>query len=211
MMRSSVPLLATLVAALLPPAALSERPCDIYGAAGTPCAAAHSVVRSLFTTYDGRLYQLKRSADNATLDIRPSAPGGVADGEAHAKFCDGGSSSSSSSNNNSSNRLAAPAAATTSYPTLAECVIHTIYDQTGNGNHLLPATPAINNPAYDLPVNATRHPITINGSKAYGAYFETGMGYRALNTSKVATGNDPETIFMVTSGTHLNQMCCFGE
>ena len=65
----------------------------------------------------------------------------------------------------------------------------------------LPATPAINDPAFDLPVNATRHPITVGGGhRAYGAFFETGMGYRAQNTTKVALGNAPETIYMVTSG-----------
>lgn len=55
------------------------------------------------------------------------------------------------------------------YPARAECVINVIYDQSGNGNHMVPATPAINNPAYDNPVNATRHPIRIGGVKAYGA------------------------------------------
>jgi len=29
------------------------------------------------------------------------------------------------------------------------------------------------------------------------------------NTSKVARGNEPETIYMVTSGTHMNGGCCF--
>ena len=61
-------------------------------------------------------------------------------------------------------------------------MINVIYDQTGHGNHLLPATPAINDPAYDNPVNATRHPITVGGRKAYGAYFETGMGYNLGST-----------------------------
>ena len=84
-----------------------------------------------------------------------------------------------------------------------------IYDQTKHGNDLLPATPAINNPAYDNPVNASRHPVTVFGHTVYGAYFETGMGYRAQNTTAIARGNDPETIYMVTSGTHANAMCCF--
>lgn len=97
----------------------------------------------------------------------------------------------------------------TGYPPRADCVVWQIYDQSGNGNHMLPATPAINNPAHDNPVNATKHPITMGGHKVYGAYFETGMGYRAQNTSKVATGNDPETIYMVTSGIHVNGGCCF--
>jgi len=101
-----------------------------------------------------------------------------------------------------------PASSTPSYPPRAECVILKIYDQTGNGNHMLPATPAINNPAYDNPVNATRHPISVGGHAAFGAYFESGMGYRAQNTSRVARGNDPETLYMVTSGTHYNDGEC---
>ena len=34
------------------------RPCDIYAAAGTPCVAAHSVTRALYSGYRGPLYQL---------------------------------------------------------------------------------------------------------------------------------------------------------
>ena len=87
------------------------------------------------------------------------------------------------------------------YPPRAACVIEKIYDQTGNGNHLLPATPAINNPQFDNPVNATRHPLMVGGHKVYGAFFETGMGYRAQNTTGLALGNAPETLYMVTAGT----------
>lgn len=45
-------------------------PCDIYDAAGTPCVAAHSMVRALYTKYNGPLYQVMRPKDNATLDIK---------------------------------------------------------------------------------------------------------------------------------------------
>ena len=34
-------------------------PCDIYGAAGTPCIAAHSLVRALYGSYTGPLYQVR--------------------------------------------------------------------------------------------------------------------------------------------------------
>ena len=90
-------------------------------------------------------------------------------------------------------------------------MVSIIYDQSGNSNHLLPATPAVSNPDhYDMPVNATRHPITMGGGqKVYGAWFDQGNGYRAQNTTKVAVGNEPETIYMVTSGTHMNGGCCF--
>ena len=38
-------------------------PCDIYGAAGTPCVAAHSTTRALYASYNGPLYQVKRPSD----------------------------------------------------------------------------------------------------------------------------------------------------
>jgi hypothetical protein len=95
------------------------------------------------------------------------------------------------------------------YPRRADCVVAAIYDQTGNGNHLLPATPAINNPDFDNPVNATRHRIVVSGHAVFGAFFETGMGYRAQNTTGVARGNEQETIVLVTSGQHVNAGCCF--
>ena len=96
-------------------------PCDIYAAGGTPCAAAHSVVRALFSGYSGRLYQLKRFNDNSTLDIKAVGPHGLADTASHDAFCAG-----------------APVAAheAEAYPERAACVVWQIYDQTPNGNHL---------------------------------------------------------------------------
>jgi hypothetical protein len=159
-------------------AARAGRPCDIYGAAGTPCAAAHSVVRALFAAYGGRLYQLQRAGDNKTVDVKPLAPGGVANAAAHDRFCD-------------EPHPEPPPPPTPypppfgpwgpGYPARADCVVSQIYDQTGHGNHLLVSTPAINNPAYNNPVNATRHPIKVGGHKAYGAYFETGA--RSMHTA----------------------------
>ena len=42
---------------------VSSGPCDIFAAHGTPCVAAHSVVRSLYVGYDGPLYQIVRTTD----------------------------------------------------------------------------------------------------------------------------------------------------
>lgn len=74
----------------------------------------------------------------------------------------------------------------------------------------------------DLEVNATRDPLTLGGAKVYSAYFErvsaypggphpkeVGVGYRITNTTGVAKGDEPETLYMVTSGTHFNDACCF--
>src|SRR4051794_5377050 len=61
----------------------------------------------------------------------------------------------------------------------------------------------------DKPVNATRIKVMAGGHGVYGAYFETGMGYRIDKTNGIATGNDPETLYMVTAGKHVNSGCCF--
>ena len=338
------------MALLLPLAGAA--PCDILAAASpaTPCVAAHSTVRALYARYSGPLYQLRRTADNATADIHALAPGGYANASAHDAFCGGGAGpppppppppafpplgatvtlsptalpalsfrhcysagyvtpTADATNGDhqfvmvealsgalyavsfqpkafpgqyltltgsggEAGRLgiapspppalaswvvaAAPGggytlttlapglegqgmavganltgqcAASYAPPAagvylaaqpsawriaagpgpapLAACVVATLYDQSGRGNHLLPAGPGINNPAFDKPVNASRHPIVAGGHRVYGAYFEGGMGYRAYNTSGVARGNDPETMYMVTSGTHVNNGCCF--
>src|SRR6188472_2521571 len=49
--------MATLVGAAPP---RPQGPCDIYGAAGTPCVTAHSTTRALYAAYNGPLYQIKR-------------------------------------------------------------------------------------------------------------------------------------------------------
>ena len=35
------------------------------------------------------------------------------------------------------------------------------------------------------------------------------MGYRRENTSGVATGDEPESMYMVAGGKHFNDQCCF--
>jgi hypothetical protein len=52
-----------------PPLPRPKGPCDIYGAAGTPCVAAHSTRRALYASYNGPLYQVKRTSDSKTLDV----------------------------------------------------------------------------------------------------------------------------------------------
>ena len=38
---------------------------------------------------------------------------------------------------------------------------------------------------------------------------EVGVGYRNDNTTAVAKGDDPETMYMVIDGRHFNDACCF--
>jgi len=158
----------------------AEGPCDIYGRANTPCVAAHSMVRALYGIYNGPLYQVRRESDNATLDISVLAAGGFANSAAQDSFCG-----------------------------LKSCVVQRIYDQSPMQNHLDPAPAGGAGRQPDKPVNAARHKVTIRGHTVYGAYFEGGMGYRIDRTKGIATGNDPETMYMVTSGTHVNGGCCF--
>src|SRR5678816_2680100 len=56
----------------------SAAPCDIYASGGTPCVAAHSTTRALFDAYNGPLYQVRRSRDNAVQDIGLLRAGGTA-------------------------------------------------------------------------------------------------------------------------------------
>lgn len=159
---------------------LALAPCDIYGLAGTPCVAAHSMVRALFMSYEGPLYQVKRATDNATWDVGVITAGGFADTAVQDAFCDN-----------------------------TTCVVQRLYDQSAFENHLDIAPPGGEVPRPDLPVNASQLPLTVNGHAVYGAYFQRGMGYRIDNTTAVATGNQPETIYMVTSGQNFNNGCCF--
>ena len=87
------------------------------------------------------------------------------------------------------------------------CHIFRLYDQSPMANHLDLGPPGGEWPHEDLPVNATADAVSIGGNKAYGAYFETKMGYRNDATRGVATGNEEETLYMVTSGTHVNGGC----
>ena len=183
-MRSTTLVHLTLAAAAAAAAAAAPQgPCDIFAAAGTPCVAAYALTRALLGAYGGALYQLRRAADNATLDVRALAPGGAADAAAHAAFCAGASG--------------------------AACVVQRLYDQSGRSNHLdvAPAGGHVHTP--DSPVNASDLPARLGGSAVFGARFGPGNGYRILNTSGVARGDDPETIYAVLSGQIYNSRCCF--
>ena len=160
--------------------AASQGPCDIYAAGGTPCVAAHSTTRALYGAYNGPLYQVRRSSDNATLNIGVLSAGGYANAAAQDSFCAGTS-----------------------------CVITIIYDQSGEGNNLTPAPAGGYVHTPDSPANATAAPITIGGHKAYGVYTTPGIGYRDDSTHGIATGDNPESEYDIVDGTHYNNGCCF--
>ncbi len=156
-------------------------PCDIYGAANTPCVAAHSVVRALYSAYNGKLYQVRRT-DNTTQDILTLAPGGIADTGPEDTFCSGSS-----------------------------CVLTVVYDQSGKGNDLwyqgstqVPASTS------SKPSNATKDSVTVGGHKVYSLFIAPGNCYwHDGSKSGMATGAEPEGLYMVTSSRNANGGCCF--
>src|SRR6185295_17625456 len=99
-----------------------DGPCDVYAAAGMPCAAAYSMVRALTKNYTGPMYQIRTgsSASNTgsggTLKDIPMTADGYADTAMQDTLCSG---------------------------TL--CTVALLYDQTGNGNHLPVAKAGLTN------------------------------------------------------------------
>jgi len=137
-------------------------------------------VRSLYGAYSGNLYQVRRASDNTTKDIGVLSAGGFANSAAQDSFCSG-----------------------------TTCTISIIYDQSAKGNHLTraPAGGAKNTP--DNEANATALKLSVGGHSVYAVFVSTGIGYRNNRTSGVATGDQPEGEYMVTSGKHFNGGCCF--
>jgi hypothetical protein len=192
MIGAALPLGAQAAAGPDAPAHRPLGPCDIYAAAGDPCAAAHSTTRALYASYSGPLYQVLRQSDGKTLDIGIAQPvaspspdkGGYADAAAQDAFCAN-----------------------------THCWISRIYDQSPRHNDLTqaprggfsgPAMGGFNN----LPL-ADMAPITIMGHKAYGVFIEPGMGLRQDDAKGTAVDDQAEGQYWVINGLHFNSGCCF--
>ena len=162
---------------------VTPRPCDLYASA-TPCVAAFSTTRALYSTYTGPLYQVTRQSDKTYTDIG-LLPDGYAKVAAQDTFC-----------------------ANTS------CTITKVYDQSPNHNDLAPAPPggAARGPGpngYDVPAVANALPATVGGHKVYGIAVSAGTGYRNDAPAGTAVHGQPEGVYMVTSTLDLNDKCCF--
>ncbi|MCK2220411.1 lectin [Actinomadura sp. ATCC 31491] len=157
-------------------------PCDIYASGGTACVAAHSTVRALYRSYNGNLYQVRRSSDNTTRNIGVLSAGGFANAASQDSFCAG-----------------------------TTCVITVVYDQSGRGNDLwYQGSSVVPGSSQSRPATATSESLTAGGTKAYSLYINPGNSYwRDGHLTGVPTGSAPEGMYMVTSGTHVNGGCCF--
>jgi hypothetical protein len=144
--------------------------------------AAHSTVRALYGSYGGNLYQVRRASDNTTRDIGVPAAGGTANAAVQDSFCAGTS-----------------------------CVVTVVYDQSGHGNDLwYQGSSVVPGSSQSRPANATSESLTVGGSKAYSLYINPSNSYwRDGHLTGVPTGSAPEGMYMVTSGTHVNNGCCF--
>ena len=89
------------------------------------------------------------------------------------------------------------------------CTVSTIYDQSTQKNDLIIAIPGGYKKTPGNPARAKDLPVTINGHSVYGLWFKTGMGYRVQYGKGTATGDDPETMYMVSSQQNLINGCCF--
>lgn len=88
------------------------------------------------------------------------------------------------------------------------CEITVLFDQTDDHDDLTVEGPG-GNGNQDAGVTGSALPVSVAGHQAYGMYFAGGMGYRDNQTTGIAIGAQPESMYMVTSGTHFNSQCCF--
>jgi non-reducing end alpha-L-arabinofuranosidase len=171
---------------------VTEGPCDIYAAAGTPCVGAYSTIRRLSSTYTGPLYQV-RSGSNAmntgsggqTHDIGQTADG-FADAAAQDAVCQN-----------------------------TFCTISLMYDQSGRGNDLPVAKAGLSNGGQwaamdDFESKADEDPRMVGGHKVYTLYMEARQGYRMTTRGDgVPRGQEPQGIYMLADGTHWGTACCW--
>jgi hypothetical protein len=120
------------------PTSPSGLSCDIYTFYGTPCTAAYSMDRALYSSYNGPLYQVQRASDGTTADIGLLSVGGDVNAAEQGSFCAG-----------------------------TPCTVTKLYDQSPQWNDLtieggdqgasataLPITIGGNNEAYGIDIRA---------------------------------------------------------
>jgi hypothetical protein len=164
--------------------AATSLPCDIYASGSTPCTAAYSTIRALYASYNGSLYQIQRSSDKTFLNVGLLSAGGYANAAPQVSFCAG-----------------------------TTCTVTKLYDQSSNHNDM-PISPGgfWKGPGpngADIGANAMALPVTVAGHAVYGLKMTQGMGYRTDTAKGVATGSQPEGIYMVTSSNLYTNQCCW--
>jgi len=172
----------------------ADGPCDIYAAAGTPCAAAYSMIRALSSNYSGALYQVRSGSSDTntgsggvTKDIGTTADG-YADSAAQDSFCAG-----------------------------SICTVSVLYDQSGNNNHLRVAPRGLADGGThaaqdDYESSASKGVVTAGGHRGYALYMNRVEGYRtAVGAAGVnmPRGTAPQGIYELADGTRVGTACCW--
>ena len=139
------------------------------------------MVRALYGSYAGPLYSVLRSSDNKSKAIPLLQAGGFADSSAQDDFCRG-----------------------------THCTVRAIFDQSPRNNTLF-VFEHYGRSQPDTAANATADRHIIGGHPVYALFIEPGMGYRTVPGAAkgVAVGAEAETMYMVTSGEHYDNHCCF--
>jgi hypothetical protein len=141
--------------------------------------AAYSTTRAVYRSYSGPLYQVKRTSDGTSEQIGTTQPGGYANAAQQNSFCAG-----------------------------TVCTITRIYDQSPYHNDL-GVGPIGGNGGADAAAIANALPVKVGGHSLYGVNVQAGVGYRNDVTDRVPVGSQPQGAYMVTSGTHVDGLCCF--
>jgi hypothetical protein len=126
------------------------------------------------------LYQVRRDSDNTTKDI--PLDGEFAKSSVQDEFCADES---------------------------ASCTISIIYDQSGQENHLTKSPPGQKAPTGSKEADARALPVTLKGHKVYGEHNIATVGYRNNSAKGTASGDEPQTVYMVAGGEFYNGGCCF--
>lgn len=132
----------------------SQGPCDITGAAGQPCVAAHSTVRALYGAYSGPLYNVTRTSDGQSLNIGV-LESGFANIATHDAFCAKG-----------------------------DCVVSNIYDQSPQKNHLKQRHKLVNASQHKIIVRDNGTNISVYGlwfDPGYGYHQDNTTGIATGN------------------------------
>src|SRR5580693_7037748 len=102
----------------------------------------------------------------------------------------------------------AAAAAQNSFCAGTVCTITRIYDQSSYRNDL-GVGPIGGNGGPDAAAIANALPVTIGGHQVYGVSVQAGVGYRNDVTRGIPVGSQAQGAYMVTSGTHVDALCCY--
>ena len=159
--------------------AASTAPCDILAAAGTPCVAAHSMVRALYATtpMGAPLYTVYREDDRLSTKTITVNSKGMADTDAQDAFCNG---------------------------QWGHCIV---LDLRPEPERQRPESRPGGAAAIRIRANVGGA-VDAQRPQGGGAP-TGGMGYRRENTTNIADKDEPESMYMVAVATHYNDGCCF--